>query len=307
MREPFAAEGDEGRLVERGAVPNDDEGLRRLAPPRMRHADDRGVGHVGVLVQARFDLQRGHVLSPTDDDVLLAIGDPQDAVLELAAVAGREPFAVERRLRNLGLAPVADHALRGAGEHLAGTVHAKPHADERRSGGGKPTGALRRCRLLGGQHSVDGQHRARLGQTVGVDHLPARRALELLDHRGGSRRAAGDHARHALAGNDLAGGAPSLGGLHDRGSHGRGTTEQGDVLPLDAPQDLGAADLALNDVGDSHRSRSERQPPTVDVKQRQRVEVAVALAEPEAPAHGHRVEPVAAVREDDTLGSRRRP
>jgi hypothetical protein len=32
----------------------------------------------------------------------------------------------------------------------------------------------------------------------------------------------------------------------------------------------------------------------------------VAIAEPEASAHGHRVEPVAAVREDDTLGSRGR-
>jgi hypothetical protein len=77
-------------------------------------------------------------------------------------------------------------------------------------------------------------------------------------------------------------------------------------LVLDAAQDLGAADLALDDVGDSHRGRGERQAPAVNVEQRRRMEVAIAVAGPQAPAHGHRVERVTAVREDDTLGSRGR-
>jgi hypothetical protein len=53
--------------------------------------DDRRVDDVRVLVQHCLDLQRRHALAARDDDVLLAVGDAQDALLELAPVAGGEP------------------------------------------------------------------------------------------------------------------------------------------------------------------------------------------------------------------------
>ena len=119
--------------------------------------------------------------------------------------------------------------------------------------------------------------------------------------RGGGR-AAGDHARPALARHGLAAFAQCLGGLLDRRGDRRGAAQQRDLVLGDAAQDLGAPHLALDDLDDAQRRARERQAPAVDVEHRQRVQVAVGFAQAEAPADGGGVEPVAAVGEHDALG-----
>ena len=81
-----------GRQVVR--VPCDDDRQRRLAPPRVRDADQRHLGDLGVRGQDVLDLGAVDVLAAGDDHVLLAVDDVEVAVLVLAhQVAGVEPAA----------------------------------------------------------------------------------------------------------------------------------------------------------------------------------------------------------------------
>src|SRR4029077_1483016 len=51
---------------------------------------------------------------------------------------------------------------------------------------------------------------------------------------------------------------------------------------------------------------SKRKTPPVDMEYRERVQIAVVFAQPEPPANGDRVEPMASMGQDNSLGSRRR-
>src|SRR5262245_54761631 len=70
-----AAEGDDGLGGEDGAGSRLDGRVHALAPLRIRHAEDRGVLHVGVTVQDVLDLGRVDVDAARDDHVALAIAD----------------------------------------------------------------------------------------------------------------------------------------------------------------------------------------------------------------------------------------
>ena len=81
------------------------DGADLLAESLVGHADDRGLGHVGVLVERGFDLGRVDVLAAADDDVLQPVDDVEVAVgVEAAEVAGVEP-AVGERLGRLASRP----------------------------------------------------------------------------------------------------------------------------------------------------------------------------------------------------------
>ena len=63
-----------------------------LAEARIGRADDRDLGDAGHAQQLLLDLDRAHVLAAADDDVLLAVGDREEAVVvEHTDVAGHEP------------------------------------------------------------------------------------------------------------------------------------------------------------------------------------------------------------------------
>jgi hypothetical protein len=51
------------------AIPENNEGVRRLAPALMRQPNDRHLLHCGVSQQNTFDFDRGNVFSAADDDV----------------------------------------------------------------------------------------------------------------------------------------------------------------------------------------------------------------------------------------------
>ena len=65
-------------------------------------------------------LRRDVLAARGDDDVLLAIGDADEAVLDDADVAGLEPaLGVDRVARRVGLVVVALHDVRAARQDLA--------------------------------------------------------------------------------------------------------------------------------------------------------------------------------------------
>ena len=139
----LAAVGDEVLL--RGGVDvrvEHDERRDELAPLLVGDADHRDLAHRVVRHQGVLDLDRGDVLAAGDDDVLLAVGDRDVAVLERAAVAGVEPVAPLRLLGGLGVLPVRGEVVVRLREHLAGVVDHDPHAHRRRSGTAQEPGLL---------------------------------------------------------------------------------------------------------------------------------------------------------------------
>jgi len=176
--------------------PRDDERDDGLARARVRFADHRDVGDVGVLREHLLDLTRVHVEPGDDDHVLGALDEREPAVVvDYADVAGVQPaVGVEHPLGRVGIAPVAREHIGPAHEDLAGIARehvvpvgvGQPDVDtgERRADG---AGArLRRDRARG-------HDRRRLGEPVPVVHREAEALLHLVDQLGAKRR----RARHA--------------------------------------------------------------------------------------------------------------
>ncbi len=89
-----------------------------LAVDRVRHADGRGLDHVGVLHQERIDLDRRNLGAAADDQLLLAAGERQKAVgVERAEIAGAEAAAA----MNFDVAIVAEIAERMIAEPPSST------------------------------------------------------------------------------------------------------------------------------------------------------------------------------------------
>ncbi len=95
-------------------------------------------------------------------------------------------------------------------------------------------------------------------------------------------------------------------GIEDHVGHSRRTAHHRDAVALDSPQDLGAVDLAQDDVLRAHARDRVQHAPAVAVELRQRVQVDVAVADAELPPERRRVQPDVAVRQLHALRSRRR-
>ena len=164
-REPRAGERAERVAVERGAVAPHDDRRHLLAPARVRRADDRDVGDVGVRAQHRLDLGRRHVLAAGDDEVLHAPGDEEVAVgVAAAEVAGVEPAVADRRRGRGGVAVVAritvgppttiSPSSSGAGERAVGATDRDVH-EAGSCGRPCPRARTRSCRAPCSTPSVD--------------------------------------------------------------------------------------------------------------------------------------------------------
>src|SRR5689334_2633040 len=77
--EPWAQPGAELIGPSHGALGEYQPGRAGLAPPLVGHADDRGLGHVGMLVEHVLDLGGVHVLAAADVHVLDPVDDPDPA------------------------------------------------------------------------------------------------------------------------------------------------------------------------------------------------------------------------------------
>ena len=83
--------------------------------------------------------------------------------------------------------------------------------------------------------------------------------------------------RVRAAAGDLA--VPLLRGVEDRGDDRGRAAQQRDAVVAHPPQDLGAVDLAQNDVAAAHAGDRVRHPPAVAVEHRQRVQEHVAVVD----------------------------
>src|SRR5712691_9531308 len=121
VRQSLASEGHDLLWLHVHAHLRDDDGFDRLAPPVVRHADDRDVGDGRMVGQRILDLGRVDVLAARDDHVLHPVGEEEIAVLvEKAGVARPEPpVGVERPGRLVRLAPVALEVLHRARPDLS--------------------------------------------------------------------------------------------------------------------------------------------------------------------------------------------
>ena len=107
-----------GRRI--GGVAGDDHRQRGLTPCRVRHADERDLGDLGVRGQDVLHLGAVDVLAARDDHVLLAVDHVEVAVLVLPdEVAGVEPAAAEGLGGLVRLVPVLLHHHRAAIHDLA--------------------------------------------------------------------------------------------------------------------------------------------------------------------------------------------
>ena len=195
----------------------------------------------------------------------------------VAAVAGVEPAVDDGVGGGLGLVPVALQDVVAAGQHLALVVDPEVDAEGRRAGPGqlrRPLGGREVVPL--GAGAVHREQRRGLGEAVDLDELPAELGLDPLDGAGGRRGAGHDDARAAGA-RDRA--VPRGGGVEHHGDHRRRAAQQGDAVLVDAPQDLGAVDLAQHDLGHAHGGERVGHAPAVAVEHRQRVQVDVAVAD----------------------------
>ena len=200
----------------------------------MGHADDGGLGDVGVLVERGLDLGRVDVLAAADDHVLEAVDDVEVAVVvEPADVAGVEPAVGEGVGGRLGrgrssrattvgpfsqispTSPVGNGVAVGVGDadldhrrdRLAdalglGDVGRAEVGDGRAGGLGQPVAVARRGprrELLVDAADELGRHergaRGDAGERRRARCPCLRRHLEQLEHRGRHAGDGGDAAR----------------------------------------------------------------------------------------------------------------
>ena len=124
--------------IEGRAVAQHDRGDDRLAPVRVRNAQDARLADVGVCEQHALDLGGEDALAGAADDLLPAPDDGEEAlVVERAEIAGVHPAVALRARGLLGIAPVAAHRelaagddlADGAGRNVATLVVHQPHVD----------------------------------------------------------------------------------------------------------------------------------------------------------------------------------
>jgi hypothetical protein len=109
----------------------------------------------------------------------------------------------------------------------------------------------------------------------------------------------------------VGGGAPATttrtvpvgGGVEHCGDDRRSTAQQRHPVLLDATEDLGAVDLAEDDVLPAHGGHDVGHAPAIAVEHRERVEVDVAVAHEGVPAEDGGVEPQVPVGHLDALGA----
>src|ERR1044071_1250607 len=87
----------------------------------MRHGNDRTFVDAGMFGQDFFKLQRGNILSATDDNVLHAVNDEKIAILiDGGHISGMEPSAAQSLSSGFGLEPIALHNSVAASNDFSG-------------------------------------------------------------------------------------------------------------------------------------------------------------------------------------------
>ena len=157
----------------------------RLAVP-----DHHQFGDIDARLEGSLDRLRRDVLaSGGDEQVLLPIRDPQEAVVvEGPDVAGVEPAVHDRFVRRRLVAEVPLHHVVAAAEDLAVVGDLDVHAPNGNPHRAEPEAVP----------AVHGDDRRGFGQSVALDHDPARGQEELGDVAG-KRRPAGDEELHPPA------------------------------------------------------------------------------------------------------------
>jgi len=126
MSSPFAvAEDRVDRQVAGAAVGlQHDVRLHLLSARVVRNGHHRGIHHLRQVLQHRFDLSRGDVLSGTPHHVFQAPHDVEPAAFVLTKqVAGAEPFAEIGGGVRFRLPVVAEHASGPTYDELADLAH----------------------------------------------------------------------------------------------------------------------------------------------------------------------------------------
>ena len=83
-------------LIGARALPENNEGVRRLAPALMRQANNRHLLHCGVSQENTFDFDRGDVFAAADDDVLQAVAYLDITIrMDDRGIAGAKPSAAQ--------------------------------------------------------------------------------------------------------------------------------------------------------------------------------------------------------------------
>ena len=263
-------------------------GLDLLAEPRRPGRRPRRPRRRRVRVEDVLDLARVDVVAAADDQVLLAVDDEEEAVLvDVAEVAGVEPavgdrlgggLAGGRGSRVITLTPRTTSSPTCSPARRQRAVLRVPDLDldaaDRLADAVDPP-------FLGAQ--VERRGRRGLGQAVALEDHDAEGALELVDHLGGDRRAAGDARRAATRGRRSRGPGWLSSAMYIVGTPSNTVTRSRWITSSTVPaSNRGTSDIVARepdaDVEDA------RQPE--DVEQRQHHEDDVVVPDAEQPAGG---------------------
>ena len=224
-------------------------------------ADHHRLRHVLVRLHLILDRLRRDVLpARRDDDVLLAIGDAQQPILERPDVSRVEPaIGVDRLGRRLRMIEVPLHHVRAARENLAVGRDLHLHAGNRRADG-TDREPLRR---------VHRDHRRGLSQSISLEDLESGREEKAVD-LGRQRRPTGHEVAKASADrrahlreHELVRDA-----MLQREQHPRLPARQHDVRPFLAHRSRPEKDRALRSAGAHRRIRDARVDFLVDARHR---------------------------------------
>jgi hypothetical protein len=220
----------------------------------VRQPDDDRFGDARVGgVERLLDLDRGDVLTTGLDDILAAVGEPQDPVgVEAPDVTGMEPAVGERRVGGLRVvevagegvwSPVDDLTLLARRQQGPLLVHDRGlHVDHRRADRPGVAELVLRPEQGGG------------GAHLGLPEQQVEVTAEALDAAAQLRLR---HGRHRVEGAPQAGqvGLVQVGVLQQLPVHHRQPEDLGDPLGLDQRQQPGGVKAALDEHGraDQHR------------------------------------------------------
>ena len=223
------------------------------------------------------------VLAARDDHVLLAVRDREVVlVVDAAAVAGVEPAVADRVGGLLGLLPVA----RPSPRCWRPAPRPRRRCESRTPNAGAPArpSFCARCRrrevVVLGAAPVHREQRRRLGEPVDLDELPTRARSRPVRSCGSAaarrpRRCACDRGPGCRRSTPARRRAP-------RSPPRARRTASVTPCCVDAPQDLGAVDLAQHDVPAAHARDRVGHAPAVAMEHRERVEIHVAVADTDA-------------------------
>ena len=207
----------------------------------------------------------------------------------MTAISGVEEIVRDRRLRGLGLLPVALHDHVASGQHFAIGRDVHGASDD-----GCARTIQHRCSVSRAEvvplfaATVNREQRSGLGQAVNLYKLPTKFCFATLNGAGG-RRSTGDNDANSSGARDwtVPFGSCVEDGVEDCGS----CAHQRHALRFNPVENFCAINFSQNDMSNTHSGGGVQHSPPVAVELGEGVQVNVTVVNAHVPAENRSIEP----------------